>query len=623
MKALAPQDPKWLGRNRMITVMGRGEMGQVLLGRSPAGKLVSVTQIHRQLAATPEFRERFQREIDAGRQLTGVYTATVVDSDTETESPWLATEYISGPDLGTVIAECGPLDLGGLRLLATGLAAALAEIHRAGLVHRDLGPSSVLLTPEGPRVVGFGIARALDGDAPATSAGAVIGSPAYTSPEQAEGRGPTSAADVFSIGSILTMASTGESPFAGKSTQQILYSVAHTTPLTARVPQGLRDLVDSCMTKDPAERPTADQLLKAAARIPAEPIWSQEVQDFIVAHRTDAEWWVQTTERESSYRDQLEHIETRRRRVLRWAGLGAVAVVAVGAAAFGITRWADDSGRPAQAAQSVADPALAQGASDLRLLDACKLLDLSLSGKLGTAADPLQPEGFGCSGTFTESGKPAASFSLSVGVPPSNSTPTGKTVAWAPMVGAAGPSPTCARAVTTQTDDPVTLQLSAGVDSGDACPIAEQALTLVGQQLAHAVPQSNPPASSILRLDPCTVLDPAAAEAVSGDPGLHTSTPHTCTVDGVDASIEVALFEGRRVDKSADHPTAVPVGSFTAYTLSPSDSPHCEVTYVVRPTSDDRAEQVAVAAHNRGLTPGACDKAEKVLADVISRMPRP
>lgn len=178
MEPLTTDDPDRLGRYQMLAVIGRGGMGQVLLGRAPDGRLIAVKQIHRNLTGSPEFRARFHREVVASQQVTGAYTAGVVDADADAESPWLASEYIAGPSLQEAVARYGAFTPGALKLLLTGLAMALLEIHRTGLVHRDLKPSNVLLTNDGPRVIDFGIARAMEDDVALTATGAVIGSPA-------------------------------------------------------------------------------------------------------------------------------------------------------------------------------------------------------------------------------------------------------------------------------------------------------------------------------------------------------------------------------------------------------------------------------------------------------------
>ncbi|WUC01150.1 serine/threonine protein kinase [Nocardia sp. NBC_00565] len=235
------------GRHRLIAVIGQGAMGRVLLGRSPDGRLVAVKMIHRHLAQNPEFRARFRLEVQASQRVTGAYTAAVMDADPDASEPWLASVFVPGPSLRAAVDQFGPMPLGGLRLLTAGLASALMEIHRAGMVHRDLKPSNVLLAEDGPRVIDFGIARALEGDIQLTSTGSLIGSPAYMSPEQAEGRQLSAASDVFSVGAMLLLAATGQSPFLGASTPQTLYNVVHNRADTSRVPTVLRPVLDACL----------------------------------------------------------------------------------------------------------------------------------------------------------------------------------------------------------------------------------------------------------------------------------------------------------------------------------------------------------------------------------------
>ncbi|MFI7668775.1 serine/threonine-protein kinase [Nocardia sp. NPDC049526] len=232
--------------------MGQGAMGRVLLGRSPDGRLVAVKMIHRHLAQNPEFRARFRMEVQSSQRVTGAYTAAVMDADPDAVAPWLASVFVAGPSLREAIDQSGPMPPGGLRLLTAGLASALMEIHRAGMVYRDLKPSNVLLTDDGPRVIDFGIARALEGDTQLTNTGSLVGSPAFMSPEQAEGRPLTVASDVFSVGAMLLLAATGESPFLGASTPQTLYNVVHNRADTSRVPPVLRPVVDACLDRNPA-----------------------------------------------------------------------------------------------------------------------------------------------------------------------------------------------------------------------------------------------------------------------------------------------------------------------------------------------------------------------------------
>jgi serine/threonine protein kinase len=190
-------------------------MGRVLLGAGPDGRLVAVKQVHDRYAADDGFRARFRREVGASRRVSGAYTAAVMDADVEAVTPWLASVFVVGPSLGAAVEAAGALPADAVHRLAVGLATALVEIHRTGLIHRDLKPENVLLAEDGVRVIDFGIARAAEEEAELTHTGGVIGSPAYMSPEQAEGRMLTPASDVFSLGSVLALALTGRSPSPG------------------------------------------------------------------------------------------------------------------------------------------------------------------------------------------------------------------------------------------------------------------------------------------------------------------------------------------------------------------------------------------------------------------------
>jgi hypothetical protein len=270
VEPLDSSDPQSVGPYRLLGRLGAGGMGLVYLGRTGGGRTVAVKVIRAELAGDGEFRERFRHEVNAARAVAGTYTVPVVDADPEAANPWLATSYVLGPALNDAIHEHGPLPEQGVRALGAGLAEALIAIHAAGLAHRDLKPGNVLLAPDGPRVIDFGIARAMD-SAKLTSTGLIIGSPGYMSPEQASGQPTGPAGDVFSLASVLAFAATGRGPFGDSaSAVGLLYQVVHGAPdLTGLSPE-LIAVLEPCFAKDPARRPTPAQLGAALERDGAE-----------------------------------------------------------------------------------------------------------------------------------------------------------------------------------------------------------------------------------------------------------------------------------------------------------------------------------------------------------------
>ncbi|MEU7070788.1 serine/threonine-protein kinase [Streptomyces narbonensis] len=268
MDPLNAEDPVSIGPFRLIGRLGVGGMGRVFLARSAGGRTVAVKVVHSELAAQEEFRRRFAREVEALERVGGTGTAPVLGSDTSAAAPWVAIGYVPGPSLRTVVGdEYGPLPPATVRALASGLARALVHIHAAGLVHRDLKPSNVLLTVDGPRLIDFGIARAVDTVADGgglTSTGAVVGSPGFMSPEQVRGDRVTPASDVFCLGSVLAYAATGRSPFgtADSGVHATMFRIAHDEPdLTDLAPE-LSGLIRACLAKDPEARPSATEIVE-------------------------------------------------------------------------------------------------------------------------------------------------------------------------------------------------------------------------------------------------------------------------------------------------------------------------------------------------------------------------
>ncbi|MEV5932183.1 protein kinase [Streptomyces sp. NPDC052079] len=256
-----------VGAYRLLARLGGGGMGQVYLARSDRGRTVAVKLVRAELARQEEFRARFRQEVRAARQVGGDWTAPVLDADTEAPVPWVATGYVAGPSLQQVVGhDHGALPERSVRILGAGLAHALKDIHAAGMVHRDLKPSNVLVTIDGPRVIDFGIARALETvtDGGLTRTGALVGSPGFMAPEQVRGDRITPACDVFCLGSVLAYAATGALPFgtANSGVHALMFRIAQEEPDLERVPEGLAELVRDCLRKDPAARPTLDQVLQ-------------------------------------------------------------------------------------------------------------------------------------------------------------------------------------------------------------------------------------------------------------------------------------------------------------------------------------------------------------------------
>ncbi|MEU3600537.1 serine/threonine-protein kinase [Streptomyces sp. NPDC006798] len=276
MEQLAPGDPRRIGAYRLIARLGAGGMGQVYLARSDRGRTVAVKLVRPELAAQESFRTRFRHEVNAARRVGGEWTAPVLDADTEAAVPWVATGYVAGPALSDVVNRVhGPLPERSVRILGRGLAHALRSVHGAGLVHRDLKPSNILITIDGPRVIDFGIARALEASADAgiTRTGAVVGSPGYMAPEQVRGLRLTPAADVFCLGTILMFAATGRLPFgpADSAGHAVMFRIAEEEPDLAGLPGGLLELVRDCLRKDPEGRPAPAEIVARTTAIGADP----------------------------------------------------------------------------------------------------------------------------------------------------------------------------------------------------------------------------------------------------------------------------------------------------------------------------------------------------------------
>ncbi|MFE9860821.1 serine/threonine-protein kinase [Streptomyces sp. NPDC005780] len=266
IEPLTASDPARIGPYVLLGRLGAGGMGRVYLARSEGGRTVAVKVVHPEHVADPQFRARFRREVDAARRVGERYTAPVLHAEPDAESPWIATGYVPGLSLEQVVRGHGPLPAASVLTLADGLLHALKDIHDAGIIHRDLKPSNVMLTVEGPKVIDFGIARAVETsvDSLLTSTGMVIGSPGFMAPEQIRGESAGPKSDVFTLGCVLTYAATGTLPFGnGVSNQHaVMYHIAEAEPDIEQVrDEGLRALIARLLVKSVSERPSVDQLL--------------------------------------------------------------------------------------------------------------------------------------------------------------------------------------------------------------------------------------------------------------------------------------------------------------------------------------------------------------------------
>jgi serine/threonine protein kinase len=272
---LQPEDPREIGPYRLLGKLGHGGMGQLFLGMSTDGRPIAVKVLRSELAEDPEFRARFRLEVAAAQRVSGLFTALVVDADLDAEVPWLATAYVSGPSLAEAVRDYGPLPSGAVLTLTAGLAEGLSAIHAAGVVHRNLKPSNVLLADDGPQVRDFGISQAAEASL-GKGGDLIIASAGYMSPEQALGTEIGSPSDMFSLGAVLTYAATGHGPFGTGSDATLMDRVVNAPPDLETMPATLRSLAAACLAKDPRDRPMAGDLLARVGAIQSEPEWMAE-----------------------------------------------------------------------------------------------------------------------------------------------------------------------------------------------------------------------------------------------------------------------------------------------------------------------------------------------------------
>ncbi|WP_308126963.1 serine/threonine protein kinase [Nonomuraea guangzhouensis] len=267
---LAADDPRRLGAYDLVARLGEGGQGIVYLGQSDTGDQVAVKLLHNALVADAEARTRFLREVSVAQRVARFCTAPVLHADLEGSRPYIVSEYVPGPSLRELVINEGPRRGAALERLAISTATALAAIHRAGILHRDLKPANVLMGPEGPVVIDFGIARALDSPG-ATATGMAMGTPSYLAPEQLSGAAVSEAADVFAWGVTMVFAATGKPAFGADSIPVVMNRILNEEPELGGMEGALGMLVAACLSKDPSQRPSADELIVRLTGQPAPP----------------------------------------------------------------------------------------------------------------------------------------------------------------------------------------------------------------------------------------------------------------------------------------------------------------------------------------------------------------
>ncbi|OLT41243.1 hypothetical protein BJF85_24270 [Saccharomonospora sp. CUA-673] len=518
MKPLKPEQAHPIGHYRPLALLGEGAMGQVFLCLGQDGRVAAVKQIHPSFSRDEGFRTRFTHEVQASRRVSGAYTAAVMDADPEAEAPWLASVYVAGPSLRDAIDAAGPLPVSSMRRLIAGLAVALSDVHRAGLIHRDLKPGNVLLTSDGPRVIDFGIARAAEG-AEFTSTGTVVGSPAYMSPEQAEGHDLTAASDMFSLGALLVMAATGQGPFTGTTAAQTLYNVVHEPPTVDGVPAEIRPMIEACLARDPAARPTPQQLLDMVGPLDREgPMWPQAVQQLIQAQEAEVRTVLALPPPEPPAPPAKR----------RWPAVTGILAALAGVITLSLVQGLAPTEGIAIEPETRESPSEALTVDRLRTIDACQLLDGVELGDLTLEASPYSLSAHQC--RFGESGSYGSAVTLALGatVDPSRMVSTGEQVAGLDVLTSQHDIGGCTNAVALPSDQQYGIELSVmSDDEHGLCEHLNRAMDIVIDELRVDPPVRDVPENSATRTDVCSLVDREAIAEIAG-------VVQTVSPDGLD-----------------------------------------------------------------------------------------
>ncbi|MFI6167178.1 serine/threonine-protein kinase [Nocardia sp. NPDC051052] len=641
---LERDEPQRIGRYRLLGQLGSGGMGRVLLGVGPDGRLVAIKQVHQHLVTEEDFLPRFRREVQTSAQVSGAFTAAVIDFDVESEEPWLASVFVPGVPLDQAVKDYGPLTSDELHKLAIGLASALQAIHGVGLIHRDLKPANVILAEDGPRVIDFGIARAVEGRSELTHTGSIIGSPAFMSPEQAQSLPLTPASDMFSLGAVLAMAAGGSSPFAGSSLPHTLYNIVHTEPDLSGLSAEVRELVSPCLSKDPQERPSPAQLLDFLGPLPPQHRpWSAQVHKAIGEQEAEMSALLADPEATqivgadpspvagSQSVDDFEQrllalveiqragtLRKRRKRALIAASavVALVAAVLAGTALFG---GSDD-----QPTGPSVNPLAALNLTKLRSIDLCAAVKEPLVSSLGAwTKGPSSAQWGSCAAQ-------ADGYQFSFDIKRIEGyRDNGQRAAGVPVLeDVADGTDRCGRALLPAKTDPqfgIAVMVQ-GAQSDKLCGVADEAAAELAHRMTAQTPQLPNIRSSLARQDPCALVDSIVVklnigDQVRGAPDLL----HTCKWIS-NGTVTVSLERSKiLVPTEKPIPFDLGGGNITFLDEAELSSPTCVRRGEYRRIDDSDAEVVTVQVDNPVLTEHPefrCLTAQLVLQNVLDNLPR-
>ncbi|WP_410662655.1 protein kinase domain-containing protein [Amycolatopsis sp. lyj-84] len=631
MKPLNPGEPRQVGRYRLVAALGEGGMGRVLLGVSQDGRLIALKQVHPGFAHDEGFRSRFRREVQTSRMVSGAYTAAVMDADPDAPTPWLASVFVPGPSLREAVDAAGPLPPDSLRFLAVGLASALTEIHRAGLVHRDLKPSNVILTDDGPRVIDFGIARAVEGETDITHTGSIIGSPGFMSPEQANGHPVTPASDVFSLGALLVMAATGQSPFAGTSTPQTLYNVVHSQADLRMLHPAVRRLAEPCLAKDPAARPTPAQILDFLGAVtPSANPWPPVVHASIAAQKAMVNQALSLPTPVEETPSENTQPKKRGRAALVIAMCLVVLLGVTTAVVISLTRSTSQQtghGVSSTSASPPLPPPDPFNPVSLRKVDPCALLgepDLAAAGQsLERVENSVKFEE--CAYSIKDPADPSKPHRITLNLGQEKTAKPGATrLTIEGLEATKFIDNTCTITVTNPADSALTIHAWNLRTDEAGCSSTQALLAAAIKKLRTGGDIGTFPEESFLNFDPCTFLKQDEVESLAGE--VLTTDPdglHECTWRGT-SSYVVGPFNVSMPTGRMEGQNILDVSGVRA--LEEHDEDSCSVTWLHRKTARESFEQlrVRVNTHDGKITVDeACKRAKDLATLVIAKLPKP